>query len=102
MTIYKAPDEWAREKLWIVTYDLPSSYTFRKKRKLFYRRIHKWLSEHGGAEAVWMTMSTVVTRNREFAEYIMRLIDNLNIPEARAVMFEASMVCFIGVLSQSS
>jgi len=88
------------EKLWIVTYDLPSSYTFRSKRRKFYRRIHKYLREHGG-EAVWMTMSTIVTRDKEFAEYVMKLIGSLKMLEARALMFEAYMVCSIGPINLS-
>jgi len=88
------------EKLWIVTYDLPSSISFRSKRRKFYRRIHKYLREHGG-EAVWMTMSTIVTRDKEFAEYVMKLIESLEMLEARALMFEAYMVCSIGAISQA-
>ena len=89
------------ERVWIVTYDLPSSISFRSKRRKFYRRIHKYLREHGGAEAVWMTMSTIVTRDKEFAEYVMKLIDSLKMLEARALMFEAYMVCSIGPINLS-
>jgi len=90
------------EKLWIVTYDLPSSISYRTKRRRFYRRLHKLMEVYGGSGSGWVNMSTIVTRDRELAEHIMRLIDSLRIPDARAAMFEASMVCFIGVLSQSS
>jgi len=89
------------ERVWIVTYDLPSSISYRNKRRKFYRRIHKWMKEHGG-EAVWMTMSTIVTRDREFAEYVMKLIESLKMLDARASMFEAYIVRSIGVPSQPS
>jgi len=91
----------AMERVWIVTYDLPSSISYRNKRRKFYRRIHKWMKEHGG-EAVWMTMSTIVTRDREFAEYVMKLIESLKMLDARASMFEAYIVRSIGVPSQPS
>jgi len=101
VTIYKAPDEY-KERLWIVTYDIPSSISYRNKRRRFYRRLHRLMRVYGGSGSGWVNMSTIVTRDRELAEHIMRLIDSIRIPDARAAMFEARMECFIGVLNQLS
>jgi len=96
MTILQVPKKYQQKKIWIVTYDLPSSRAVEKERRRFYRHLQKWLREHLGSGTVWMTMSTVITESQEFAQFVMEEIDSLGLEEARASMYQANLLALIG------
>jgi len=58
--------------------------------------LQKWLREHPESGTVWMTMSTVITQSQEFAQFVMEEIDSLDLAEARASMYQANLLAFIG------
>ena len=60
-------------KEYLVHYDLPAD----SRRKKFYRRIKRYLTNNYMDEVGWSTGSVVVTENRKWAFYVWR--------EARAV-----------------
>jgi len=96
VTILEVPQQYRQQQIWIVTYDLPSSGAVQKERRRFYRHLQKWLREHPKSGTVWMTMSTVITRSREFARFVMEEIDGLGLAGARASMYQANLLAFIG------
>lgn len=73
------PDEW-----WIVDYDLPVS----SQRLRFYRRIRKWLKDRGVQPVRWSTYSVIITKDREFAEFVY----GTGVSIGRAHLYRATLI----------
>ena len=104
VTAVTVPDEFRQIPLWVVTYDLPAPKVGEEKttlgkeklavRRKSYRKVRKWLQEHGGTNTNWMTLSTVITQDRAFAEFLFDEISET--PGGVASIYEAHMLKFCG------
>jgi len=79
---------------YVVAYDIPVTPPAARRR--FYRKIRKYIQDNHQADAVFLAQSTIATKSRELARFVLDLVESFGDDSAKACMFKGSLEAVIG------
>jgi len=94
VTVFRRHGAYKKDRWYVVAYDIPATPPGARRR--FYRKIRKYIQDNHQTDAAFLAQSTIATKSREFAGFVLDLVESFGDGSAKACMFKGSLEAVVG------